>query len=97
MEKIKIRGLVTISGWIFLCWGVVVSLKGFYDVFLGEPEANLFSPQKWDFVSKKQWLTWSGFEIAYGLACIGVCYLLGMYAKFLPEYIERKNEQNKTV
>ena len=97
MEKIKIRGLYKISGWIFLCWGALVSAKGFYDCFWGEPEANLFSPNKWDFVSKKQWLTWSGFEIAFGLACVGLYYLLREYSKHLPEYIERKNEQTKAV
>ena len=64
--------------------------KGFSDVCVGEPEANLFSPNKWDFVSKQQWFRWSGFEIAYGLACVGICLLLWKYSKFLPEFIERK-------
>ena len=89
MKKIKIRGLVICSGWIFVVWGFVVSIKGFWDVFVGEPEANLYSPNKWEFISKKQWLTWSGFEITYGLACIAIAYVLWNYAKRLPEYIER--------
>lgn len=90
MKKIKIRGLASIAGWIFIIWGIIVTLKGFWDVFLGEPEANIYSPNKWDFISQKQWLTWSGFEIAYGLACVGITYLIWEYAKFLPEHIEKQ-------
>ncbi len=90
MEKVKIRGLVTSSGWLFLLWGVLVTLKGLWDVSLGEPEANLYSPQKWEFISRQQWFTWSGFEIAYGLACIGLALVLWNYAKRVPEYKERQ-------
>jgi len=91
MEKIKIRGLVFSAGWIFLAWGLLVAAKGFWDSFLGEPEANLFSPQKWEFVTKSQWLNWAGFEIAYGLACAALALVLRAYALQVPEYIERKN------
>jgi len=97
MEKIRIKGLVIISGWIFLCWGTIIALKGLYDMFWGEPEANLFSPHKWEFVTRQQWMTWSGFELTYGICCIGIYYLLRRYSAFLPDYIERKYEQNKTV
>ncbi len=84
-----------VSAIIFLCWGVIVAIKGIYDSFWGEPESNLFSPNKWDFVSKHQWLTWSGFEVAFGAACICIFFLLLEYSKKLPEFIERKNEQTK--
>jgi hypothetical protein len=91
MEKIKIRGLVHSAGWIFFIWGVLVTVKGVWDVFWGEPEANLYSPHKWEFVSQAQWLNWAGFEIAYGLACIGIAYLLREYAVFVPEHIDKKS------
>jgi hypothetical protein len=89
MEKIKVRGLVLCASWIFFVWGLVVVIKGFYDSFLGEPEANYFSPHKWDFISRSQWFTWSGFEITYGFACIGMFLALRKYASQLPEYVER--------
>ena len=89
MRKIKIRGLLQISGWIFLIWGLIVSIKGFWDVFLGEPEANFYSQAKWEFVTRTQWLNWSGFEITYGIACMAVALLLWNYSKTLPEYIEK--------
>jgi hypothetical protein len=91
LEKIKIRGLVRSSGWIFGIGGGVAVLKGLWDVFVGEPEANYYSPHKWDFVTQQQWLTWSGFEIAYGAACIGIACLLWKYTERLPECIERNS------
>jgi hypothetical protein len=89
MEKIKIRGLVHISGRIFFVWGVFVGLKGFWDAFIGEPEANFFSPHKWEFVTKQQWFTWSGFEVAYGAASILAALVLFYYAKRLPDFVKR--------
>jgi hypothetical protein len=89
MEKIKIRGLVRSAGWLFIIWGAVVTAKGFWDAFFGEPESNLYSPEKWEFITRHQWLTWSGFEITYGLACMGIALLLWRYAVRLPEYRER--------
>ncbi len=96
-EKIKIRGLLKIAGRIFLCWGIIIAAKGIYDLFWGEPEANMFSPQKWDFVTRGQWMTWSGFELTYGLCCVGIWILLKKYSGFLPEIIERNYDQDKTV
>jgi hypothetical protein len=93
MKKIKIRGLVVSASGIFLSWGAIVEFKGIFDAFWGEPEANFYSPNKWDFISQKQWLTWSGFEIAYGLACAGIALLLWKYARLLPPYIERKSDK----
>lgn len=65
-----------ISGKIFCIWGGIVALKGFFDAAFGEPEANLFSPAKWEFVTYQQWLTWSGFEITYGVFCVAFGYFL---------------------
>lgn len=90
MEKLKVRGLVVCASWIFAVWGILVSIKGFWDVFFGEPESNYYSQVKWEFVSQQQWLTWSGFEITYGIACISIAYLLRKYSAKLPYFIERK-------
>ena len=89
MEKIKIRGLVFSAGWIFLTWGLIVTAKGFWDSFLGEPEANLYSQHKWEFITKSQWLNWAGFEITYGIACVLIAVVLRKYADRVPEYILR--------
>lgn len=72
-----------ISSWIFKTWGAVVGTKGFYDAAFGEPEANLFSPQKWEFVCYERWLRWSGFEISYGVFCIAFGFFLMELAKKL--------------
>ena len=89
MEKIRIRGLAVSAAWIFLSWGILVAVNGLYDVIAGEPESNLYSQSKWEFVTKAQWFNWSGFEITYGLACVGMAYLVWKYSGFLPEYKER--------
>lgn len=90
-EKILVRGLVKCAGWIFLIWGIVIALKGMYDSFWGEPEANYFSPEKWDFITQAQWIRYAGFEILYGLACVGVACALWKYASYMPEYYVRTN------
>ena len=91
-EKVRIRGLARIAGWIFVVWGSVVGFVGLYHAFFGEPEANYYSLTKWEFVTQEQWLRWSGFEAAYGVACIGLGLLAWEYAKRLPEWIWRDKE-----
>lgn len=91
-EKVKIRGLARIAGWIFWIWGGAIFVLGFYHAFFGEPEANYYSPKKWDFVSQEQWLRWSGFEIVFGIACMAVGFLCWEFAKRLPEWIEREKQ-----
>lgn len=88
-EKVKIRGLVSMSSWIFLFWGVLVAAKGLFDLFVGEPEANLYAPNAWDFVTRQQWLRYGGFELVYGLACVGAFWYLRRYARLLPETVDR--------
>jgi len=97
MEKVKIRGLVRGSGWAFLLWGGLISLKGLWDAFWGEPEANYYSLEKWEFVTKQEWLRYAGFEWAYGMACMGVAYLLWQFASRVPEYIERIPPENESI
>ena len=89
MEKIKLKGLPRISGAILGAWGMAVSFKALYDLFKGEPEANLYSSVPWQFVTEEQWLRYAGFELTYGLACAGLAWVLFRYSRFLPEWIER--------
>ena len=89
MEKIKIRGLARIPAGVFGVWGAVVSLKALYDLFSGEPEANLYAPEKWAFVTQEQWLRYAGFELAYGAACLALAWALLRYSRLLPETMER--------
>ncbi len=92
-EKIKIRGLVQIAGWIFMVWGCLMTALGLYHAFAGEPEANYYSLERWQFVTQAQWLRWSGFETAFGLACAGIGFLCWEYARRLPEWIVRDREE----
>ncbi|MDE2291306.1 MAG: hypothetical protein KGL53_04420 [Elusimicrobia bacterium] len=65
--------------------------KGAYDLLLGgQPEANLYSPAPWQFVTRAQWHRYAGFELLYGLACLGVAVALWRYARFLPDWVERE-------
>lgn len=93
MEKIKIRGLAHISSWILGGWGALVTAKSLYDLFGGEPEANLYAPKKWAFVTQEQWLRYGGFELCYGLALLALAWGLRRYARFLPVFIERPKPQ----
>ncbi|MDE2038912.1 MAG: hypothetical protein KGO96_11295 [Elusimicrobia bacterium] len=93
MEKIKIRGLPRIAGTLLCCWGAIVSVKALYDLFIGEPEANLYSPRKWQFVTQQQWLRYGGFELTYGFCCLALGWLLWRYSRFLPEFIERPKRE----
>ena len=88
-EKIKIRGLARLAAWIFGSWGGVVALKALYDLFVGEPEANLFAPHKWAFVTQEQWLRYGGFELAYGLALLGLAFFAAKFSRLLPEVVTR--------
>jgi hypothetical protein len=64
--------LARLAAKLFLVWGVLVSGKGLWDAFAGEPEANFYSPKPWEFVTREQWARYAGFELAYGLACVGM-------------------------
>ncbi len=55
-ETIKVRGLARLAAAIFAGWGGLVAFKGLYDLFVGEPEANLYAPTRWGFVTEAQWL-----------------------------------------
>ncbi len=85
IEKIKIRGLVCQSGWIFFIWGIIVAIKGLLDAFILNPES--------EFVSLDEWLKYAGFELTYGLACLGVGILLFKFSPRVKEYIVRDKEE----
>lgn len=89
MERIKIRGLAHGTAVAFAVWGLVVAAKGLFDLFLGEPEANRYSARPWEFITREAWLRYGGFELVYGLACLGLAWALWRYARFLPEAISR--------
>jgi hypothetical protein len=88
-ETIKIKGLARLAAAIFAGWGGLIVFKGLWDLFVGEPEANLYAPHKWAFVTETQWMRWAGFELAYGLACAGLAWYCARWARRLPETVER--------
>lgn len=89
-EIVKIRGLARIPARIIGAWGSVVALKGLWDVLgPGEPEANLYSPTPWAFVTREQWFRYGCFEFVYGASCIALAWVLWRYARFLPETVVR--------
>jgi hypothetical protein len=90
LERVKIRGLARLAARIFAGWGALVAFKGLWDLVAGEPEANLYAPAKWAFVTREQWQRWAGFELLYGLACGGLAWYCVRWARRLPETIERK-------
>ena len=92
-ETIKIKGLARLAAAIFAGWGGLVASKGLYDLFVGEPEANLFSSRPWEFISQAQWLRWSGFELAYGLACLGLSWYCLLWSRRLPETVKRPRRE----
>ncbi len=93
MEKVKIRGLGRLAGWVLSVWGGIVFLKAFYDLFVGEPEANLYAPSPWSFVTRAEWMRYGGFELAYGLALLGLGWFAFQYSRFLPEFVERARKE----
>jgi hypothetical protein len=92
-EKVRIRGLARVVSGLFGLWGTVVAVKAVYDLFVGEPEANLYAPQPWQFVTKEQWLRWGGFELVYGLACLGLAFYVRQFARWLPEFVVRPRQE----
>jgi hypothetical protein len=88
-ETIKIRGLARLAAAIFAGWGGLVAFKGLWDLFVGEPEANLYAPAKWAFVTEAQWLRYAGFELVYGLAAVGLAWFCWRWSRRLPETVRR--------
>lgn len=83
MRRLKYRAVYKTSGWIFCTWGVIVVLKGIYDVFIGLPES--------EFVPLEKFAKYSGFEVVYGIACVLVGLAIFEFAKHLPEFLNPNN------
>jgi hypothetical protein len=88
-ETVKIRGLARLTAAIFAGWGGLVAFRGAWDAFAGEPEANLYAPEKWMFVTQAQWMRYAGFELAYGMACLFLALYCARWARRLPETVQR--------
>ncbi|MBL0059581.1 MAG: hypothetical protein IPP35_10865 [Elusimicrobia bacterium] len=88
-ERVAVAGLARLAAWIFFVWGALAVGKGLWDCFGGQPETNFFSPTPWTFISRAQWLRYAGFELAYGLACVGVGLSVWTVSRRLPVWIER--------
>ncbi|MFA5138622.1 MAG: hypothetical protein WC728_05255 [Elusimicrobiota bacterium] len=86
-RRIKVRGLWRIAAWIFGLWACLVAPKGFYDLFWGEPEANLYAPSAWAFVTREQWARYARFELIYGLCLAALACWLWRYSRLLPETV----------
>ncbi len=96
-KKTAIRGLASLASVIFFAWGALIVLKGVWDVCGGQPEANFFSPQPWEFVTREQWFRYAGFEIIYGVTCLALGWYIRRVGKHLPEWIEREETQEELM
>ncbi len=92
IQRVAVRGLARLASRIFFVWGALAAAKGLWDAFGGQPEANYFSPQPWQFVTRQEWSRYAGFELAYGLACLGVGWAILSLARRLPLWKQRENE-----
>lgn len=88
-EKVAVAGLARLAAGIFWAVGGLVGTKGVWDCFGGQPEAQYFSPRPWMFVTQAQWARFAGFEIAFGLACVGLGWAAWIFARRLPVWRER--------
>jgi hypothetical protein len=96
-RKIIVRDLALLGARIFFVWGALVLAKGLWDCFGGQPEANYYSPEPWQFVTRDQWLRYAGFEVAYGAACLAVAWVIKFYSRRLPETTERDFPEESLV
>ncbi|MBI4060850.1 MAG: hypothetical protein HY403_05410 [Elusimicrobia bacterium] len=90
IETIKIRGLARLAAAIFAGWSGLAAFKGVYDLLGGEPEANLYAPKAWAFVTRAQWTRFALFELAYGLSCVALSWYCLRWSRRLPETIQRQ-------
>lgn len=89
METIKIKGLARLAAAMFAGWGGLALFKGVYDLLGGEPEANVYAPAAWAFVTKAQWARYAAFEALFGLSLLGLAWYCLAYGKRLPETVRR--------
>ena len=92
-EIIKVRGLARLAAAIFAGWGGLAAFKGVYDLLGGQPEANLYAPTPWGFISKEQWLRYAVFELTFGLACLALAWYCLRWGRRLPETVKRPRQE----
>lgn len=88
-EKVAVAGLCRMAARILGSVGVLAGLKGAWDLTFGEPEAQFFSAVPWAIVSKAAWLRFGLFEVAFGLACLGLGRAVWIFSRRLPEFKDR--------
>jgi hypothetical protein len=88
-KKMAVRGLAVLAGRLFFAWGIVVSVKGLWDIFYGQPDANFYSPAPWQFVTQAEWRRYAGFELCYGLASLLIGRAIFLFSRKLPVYVEK--------
>jgi MFS superfamily sulfate permease-like transporter len=92
-ETIKIKGLARLAAAMFAGWGGLAAFKGVYDLLGGEPEANLYAPKAWAFITKEQWTRYARFELVFGLSCLALAWYCLRWSRRLPETIERPRRE----
>ncbi len=92
-ETVKIRGLARLAASIFAGWGALAAGKGVYDLLGGEPEANLYAPKAWAFVTRAQWNRFALFELLYGLSCLALAWYCRRWSQRLPETSRRPQRE----
>ncbi|MFH2203803.1 MAG: hypothetical protein ABIJ96_11850 [Elusimicrobiota bacterium] len=81
--------MAVLAAWVFGVWGVLAAGRGVYDLIWGLPEANLYAPSPWGFISREEWRRYGVFELVYGLACAGLAGYLVRFSRFLPDTVAR--------
>lgn len=73
MANIKeIRGLLKLAGWMFIIFGILVTIVGILGIM------GIVKPES-EFVTGSEWLRYTIFETTYGLVCVGVGYLIFLF------------------
>ncbi|MEK7233663.1 MAG: hypothetical protein AAB268_07600 [Elusimicrobiota bacterium] len=94
-ETIKIKGLARLTAAFFAGWGGLAAVKGVYDLLGGEPEANIYAPKAWAFVSRAQWSRFALFELVYGLSCVALAWYCLRWSRRLPTTIQRLRRESE--
>lgn len=68
------KGLITLAGWVFYGWGVLVTIYGFLKLL------NIIKPDS-EFITAAEWMRFNVFQVTYGMVCVGVGYLLFLFIK----------------
>ena len=89
-EKVAVAGLARFAGAFFFSCGAIAATKGVWDFAWGRPEARFFSVRPWSIVTQPQWTRFAGFELAFGLVCLGLGWVAWRLSRRLPPWTERR-------